>query len=50
MLSQGAQALASGEEGDVVPGLMQAGGEQAPGNPGTVHEKFHGSSLIHTFV
>jgi hypothetical protein len=27
-----------------VPGLMQVDGEQASGNPGTVDEKFHGSS------
>jgi putative drug exporter of the RND superfamily len=33
--AQGSQAFAPGEERDVVvPGLMQAGGEQAAGNPG----------------
>jgi hypothetical protein len=25
--------------------LMQVGGEQTPGDTGTVHKKFHGSSL-----
>ena len=35
--AQGGQALAPGEERDVVPGLVQAGGEQAAGNPGAVH-------------
>ncbi len=51
VLSQDGQALASGDESDVVPGLTQAGGEQAPGNPGTVHEDFHGDpSFSHTFV
>src|SRR5580700_6425377 len=44
--AQGGQALAPGEERDVVvPGLMQAGGEQAAGNPGAVHEQFHGNLL-----
>ena len=53
--AQGGQALAPGEERDVVPGLMQAGGEQAAGNPGAVHEQFHDHLLprvrfSHTFV
>ena len=53
--AQGGQALAPGEERDVVAGLMQAGGEQAAANPGAVHEQFHDNPpsyirLIHTFV
>ena len=53
--AQGGQALAAGEKRDVVPGLMQPGGEQAAGNPGAVHEQFHANPLSyirinHTFV
>jgi hypothetical protein len=53
--TQGGQALAPGEERDVVSGLMQAGGEQGAGDPGAVHEQLHGdpSSYVrfsHTFV
>jgi hypothetical protein len=43
--AQGGQALTPGEERYVVPGLMQAGGEQAAGNPGAVHEQFHDNPL-----
>src|ERR1700729_1255235 len=44
MLAQRVQALTPGQERDVVPGLMQAGGEHAAGDPGAVHEQFHGKS------
>ena len=53
--TQGGQALAPGKEGDVVPGLVHADGEQAAGHPGPVHEQFHDDPLSrarlnHTFV
>ena len=53
--AQGGQALAPGEERDILSGLMQAGGEQAAGNPGPVHEHSHDNPLSyarlnHTFV
>src|SRR3954447_13519568 len=39
--TQGGQALAPGQERDVVPGLVQTGGEQAPDHPGPVDQQLH---------
>src|SRR4051812_43553687 len=39
--AQSGQAVAPGEERDVVTGLMHADGEQAAGDPGAEDEQFH---------
>jgi hypothetical protein len=42
MPAQGGQTLAPRQERNVLPGLVQPGGELSAENPGTVRENFHG--------